>query len=577
MLSKNSMACYLARRSMMMPNPNMKIAFISVNSSYSHSGFAAWCLRAAVGEDPAWEWWTVEATIKERPETIAEKVLASAPRVVAATAYLFNREVVAAVLRAIKRTNPRCLIVVGGPECLGDNRPWVEPPGVADVAVRGEGERVFPEILRRWREGGDWRSLPGVCHLDSGVYRDGGLAVTVEDLDSIPAFHGRELAGFNKPFVQFETSRGCRNGCAFCTSRETPLRRHSLERVRADLQDIERAGVGEVRVIDRTFNDELDRAVLLVRMFRDEFPSLRFHLEVDPARFGTRLAAEFAKAAAGRFHLEAGVQSLEPAVYAAIGRKATVGRTREGLERMCSLRNIEVHIDLIAGLPGGNGNAVLRDLESVIPLAPSEIQLERLKLLPGTPFGMDPLRWGLQGSPQAPYAVASTLSMSPEDLVRTDELSRLIDWYYNVDGLQKSVIDAVRHVPGFLSGFASWVGGRGGWASAPDLEGRFRLIGGFLAEHGGESRHDLLWPLWYQWYRRGFSTRNGPCPAVPWRGPLPVAARLIEGKAGVRVSRAARVDLDVPHFFCYGTGVRGERAVVAVYRVEGGSGVVVEG
>lgn len=536
-----------------------RLVFLAVNASYAHSGLAAWCLQAAVG-DMKWDWHTIETTVKDDPQAILERVRQLHPDVLAATLYLFNRPCVVDLLKRYRALAPACRIIVGGPECLGDNRRLVAAEQVADAAVRGEGEVA----LRKWLAALDvpsvWPSIPGLCAVVDGHYADAGMAEPVGALDDIPPFYGRMLAGFRKPFVQVETSRGCSNGCLFCTSRHSRVRVKSMDRLRLDLAAVRDAGVPEVRIVDRTFNEQAGRAVALLRLFREEFGAIRFHLEIDPARLTDEMLKELALAPA-RFHLEAGVQSLGPGVYAAIERAGTVDRTRAGLARLCAIPGLATHVDLIAGLPGGDFSQVLADVRGVMDVQPHEIQLERLKLLPGTPLADRRVEWGIVAAGEPPYQVLQTAGMSAADLARVDRLSRMLDWFYNVPALRSAVTEAARMDPAFAAEFAEHVAVVVGAGACPGIEDRLGILARFL-----KSRGSPLYPgLVYLWFRSGFSARHGLAPAVPWKKPIPEGATLVEGDAALPVARIWRVEIDRTYFFCYGTGPSGARAVVAVF------------
>lgn len=536
-----------------------RIVFLAVNASYAHSSLAAWCLQAAA-DGCGWEWHTIETTIKDDPDLMLDRIGLLRPDALAATLYLFNRASVLALLRRYRALNPACRIIVGGPECLGDNRRLIGAQA-ADVAVRGEGEMALRQWMESFDTPGRWPAIPGLCGLHEGHYFDAGTADAVTSLDAIPPYYARVFAGgFRKPFVQVETSRGCSNGCLFCTSRRSRRRTKSIERLRLDLEEVRRAGISEVRIVDRTFNEHTPQALERLQLFRGEFSDIRFHLEIDPARVTDDLAKELAMAP-GQYHVEAGVQSLEQDVYATIERSGTVQRTREGLARLCALRGLQTHVDLIAGLPGSTLEQVLADIRDVIALGPSEIQLERLKLLPGTPLAEASVQWGIEAEDVPPYRVLRTTHISESELARVDRWSRLLDWFYNVPALRAVLAEAVRGNPAFIPDFETHLTQNNAFSECLSLEDRFRVLARFLKSGDGDLCHDLA----YQWLKCGFSARNGLAPAQPWKKPLPTEAVLEWGSPGMAVDRIWRVELGVPHFFCYGTGPNGARTVVAVY------------
>ena len=473
----------------------------------------------------------------------------------------------------------------GGPEFLGDNRAFLERHPEVDAVIRGEGEQAFVQWLRLMDQPEQQAGIPGFCGLIDGRYVDNGMAEGVEHLDDIPSPYPKHLEGFRKPFVLLETSRGCSNRCAFCTSgagggvrwfsleRSSPLERSSsLERVRRDVQLIRAQGVPEVRLVDRTFNARPARCLALLRFFRDECKPLRFHLEIDPARLTPDFIAELAAAEPGRFHLEVGIQSLNPKVIRAIGRQGTVRRALAGLTRLCAHRQLATHVDLIAGLPGGALPDLFEDLRTLVRLRPDEIQLELLKLLPGTRLAAEKDRWQIVAAPEPPYEVLRTATMTMDDLETARGLSNLVDWFYNVPELQALIVAATRRIPGFWKELILFGGSVALAVAAPSLENRFRLLDDFFRDRDAGNGRDagsdrdllLRHALHYAWLKHGFSAQHGICRAFPWKGPIPGSAVLVEGEAAVRPARVFRADLDRSYLFVYAR----ERPAAAVYRLE---------
>lgn len=137
-----------------------------------------------------------------------------------------------ALARRLKERFPHLLIVFGGANCqdemgieLHRRYPFV------DAICLGEGERAFPELVRRHLAGEDCEGIAGM------VVRRGGETVVpgrrtdpVEDLDSLPypdfadfyAQHARSpaAAAAYPTAAVFETSRGCwwgaKHHCTFC-------------------------------------------------------------------------------------------------------------------------------------------------------------------------------------------------------------------------------------------------------------------------------------------------------------------------------------------------------------------------
>jgi radical SAM superfamily enzyme YgiQ (UPF0313 family) len=538
--------------------PGRPLVFLSVVASYSHTNLAAWLLRA-YAERAGFLWQEVEVTRNEALAAALARLVRLQPAVLAATFYLFNRDFLLALLVRFKTLCPQCRIVAGGPEFLGDNRAFIERYPFIDAVIRGEGELAFAEWLRRLERPETWAGIPGFCGRIGRRYVDNGSAEMVRRLDDIPSPYMAGLAGCRKPFILLETSRGCANLCAFCTSAGVPVRAVSLERVRRDLKLIAASGIPEVRLVDRTFNDRPARCLPLLRMFRDEFKALRFHLEIDPARLTPAILRELAAAGPGRFHLESGVQTLKPEVLRGLERRATAGRSLAGVEQLCRLRKLDVHVDLIAGLPGATLADVFRDLKTLVPLNPGEIQLEVLKVLPGTRLSRARDRLGLTASPEPPYEALQTPTMSAGDLETARALGNLVDWFFNARELREVVLLAAGMLPCFWEELAVACVDNVSSPFAPSLENRFRWLNDFFRGRPPALNHALH----YAWMKHGFSAQHGICAASVWKGEIPPNAKLVEGAAAAFSARRFLVPLAQPTLFAYGR----EKRAVAIYRL----------
>lgn len=242
---------------------------------------------------------------------------------------------------------------------------------------------------------------------------------------------------WSKPFVQLETTRGCFNTCAFCVSgEEKPVRTLSIESIRERLQIIHSHGIKNVRVLDRTFNYNPRRAKELLQLFLEFNPDICFHLEIHPALLSEELKNELKKLPKGLLHLEAGIQSLREPVLQKSRRMGSLEDSLQGLRFLCSLPNMETHADLIAGLPLYRLSEIFEDVRTLAGYNAGEIQLESLKLLPGTEMRRRAEELGIRYSPLPPYEVLQTNEISVNELQTARQLSRLLDGFYNTTAWQ---------------------------------------------------------------------------------------------------------------------------------------------
>ena len=436
----------------------MKILWIDLNSSYAHSSLALPALHAQIMTDPSIEWEIVSATINENTGMIVDEIYRHRPDILAATTWLFNHEQLMHVASRVKALLPEACLVLGGPEFLGDNEEFLRKNPFVDCVFRGEGEEVFPQWLTCWNHPEQWHTVPGLCYLTPNKeYKDNGIARVLNFPGLVPPEQSR-FFNWSKPFVQLETTRGCFNTCAFCVSGgEKPVRTLSIESIRERLQLIHAHGIKNVRVLDRTFNYNPRRAKELLRLFLEFHPDIRFHLEIHPALLSEELKEELSLLPKGLLHLEAGIQSLREPVLEKSRRMGKLSDALDGLKFLCALPNMETHADLIAGLPLYHLHEIFEDVRTLAGYAAGEIQLESLKLLPGTEMRRRAEELGIKYSPLPPYEVLQTHEISVSELQTARQLSRLLDGFYNTPAWQALTRELILNDEQFLHRFLAYL------------------------------------------------------------------------------------------------------------------------
>ena len=156
--------------------------------------------------------WGVKRTLEE--------ILPIEARVVGISALQAQADGVAGLVKGIRASGSSARIVLGGqfPTFCYD-RLLPDFPEI-DAVVRGEGEEVFVEMVRRVAEGKSWHDIPGVAFLRDGEVVANTPPPLIADLDALP-FPARDTLPAVRSvgaMVAVASSRGCPCRCTFCST-----------------------------------------------------------------------------------------------------------------------------------------------------------------------------------------------------------------------------------------------------------------------------------------------------------------------------------------------------------------------
>ncbi len=416
----------------------MRVVLCTLNSSFTHSSLALRYLRAAIRE----EWpdnHLLEFQIKDDLRRVVAELGRLQPDVVAFSCYIWNITATLTVASDLKKVLPQVTIILGGPEVSPRAMELLESNLAISYVIAGEGEIAFPQLLKAIEEGREPCTIGGTYYRTSDR-QVGSTPVQLIDPEKIPRPYDAEaLHELKHKLVYYETSRGCPFGCSYCLSGHDRVRLLPLERVFSDLKILLDANIPLIKFVDRTFNCNPQRALTIMQFLLNNRQESRFHFEICADILSEELLEWLTSVPEDVFQFEIGVQSLNPATLQAIGRRMNWEKLSRNVKRLRAADNIHLHLDLIAGLPGQDWDAIGFSFDQVIALEPHMLQLGFLKVLPGTQMAQQVQEHGLKVSSQPPYEVLATNWLSFAQLNRLHVIEGLLEYYYNSGLLRYSL------------------------------------------------------------------------------------------------------------------------------------------
>ena len=411
----------------------MKVTLVAINSKYIHSNLAVRYLKRFT-EDLKYTCNIQEFSINDRVERIVEEIILKEPEVVAFSCYIWNISYVKKVSRLIKLINPTIKIIFGGPEVSFDAKEHLKEE-YSDFIIEGEGEKTYKELISYLLEKN--KNKDHINKIKALYYiKDKEIIYTgkreLMDINDI-VFPYEELEELDNKIIYYEASRGCPFNCKYCLSSTVHgLRFLNIDRVKKELQFFIDKKVNLVKFVDRTFNCNHEFAYEIWNFIIEKSPSnMTFHFEISADLLTKREINLLAKAKTGLIQFEVGVQSTNRTVLKNINRDADFLQIKEKVEELLKIKNINQHLDLIAGLPEEDYNSFKQSFNDLYKIKPDQIQLGFLKLLKGSSMRQEANKWGMVYSPYTPYEILKTNNISYEEILKLKRIEEVLDKYYN--------------------------------------------------------------------------------------------------------------------------------------------------
>ena len=390
----------------------MKTVLFALNSSYSHTSLAVRAIAAGMRRHGL-EYTVIEKNQKDKRASVLASLVEAEADIYGFSSYIWNISDMRAYASSLKKILPNAKIVFGGPEVLFADESFLAENPFIDHVIRGEGEEAFPRLCEAIISG-----------AEASVFTD---APKFSDFESGGIYYGEE-GSEPHGLVYYESVRGCPFACAYCLSSvERGIRPKSAEKTLSDLLGFERFdGIKTVKLVDRTFNFDRERAKKIWRGLCSAEYTKEYHFEICASLLDEESVGILRNAPKGKFRVEVGLQSTNEKTLEAINRKLDVKKTLENTRRIYEAGNVCVHLDLIAGLPYEGYESFGRSFNDAYGIC-DELQLGFLKILCGCEMEKNAERYGIVYSAEPPYEVLRTDFISYAELRRLSLIDEIND------------------------------------------------------------------------------------------------------------------------------------------------------
>jgi len=407
---------------------NKKVLTIAVNSKYSHSSLALRYFRENSGCD------IFECSINDNIFDIYSYLYEQDYEFFCFSTYIWNVEFVLKLAPMIKNTKDNVKIILGGPEAGYNYENLLNNYSFIDGIIFGEGE----DALLALSNGEDIERIPNLAYRkDDRIFLND---VVKKDLSEMKFPYNKvDLQALKNKIIYFEASRGCLFNCSYClSSSEGKTRYFDMEYVKNGLKFFMENSVPLVKFVDRTFNENNERACEILEYIILNNKVTKFHFEISPLLI-TEKFCNLLEKAKEFVQLEIGIQTTNHSTMKAIRRVFETDKITEKISLIP--KGVHTHMDLIAGLPEETIETFEKGFNFVYSLKPDMLQLGFLKLLHNTVLKSEAEKYDIKTTDFSPYEVISTNTMPADDIIMLKKTEKAVDRIYNsgafVNTLQK--------------------------------------------------------------------------------------------------------------------------------------------
>lgn len=405
----------------------MKILISTINSKYIHVNNSVYIIDQYLNVPSNIKTYT----LKDNNDEIIKGLTEELYDYYFFSVYVYNINKYLEIWKQLKKVNPNCKIIIGGPEVSYDYEYLFN---YIDIVFRGEVNETINEIVNNCITSNHIvtkESTTSNCNYNTFMHE--------------PTFYN-SVPFSNHRVAYIETSKGCPYKCSYCmSSLEQKVYTYEMADIYKIINYTIDNNVKTIKFLDRTFNVNEERAIAILDYISNNAkPFQSFQFEIAPEIISQDFLNYLINIKHTMFRFEVGIQSIFDKTINAVDRFQTFDSYKNVLKTLCDKTNIVTHLDLIAGLPYETYELFIQSFNETFKLKPDEYQLGILKILNGTKIKSQVDLHGIVYEKTAPYTIIQNNYVSKEELQLIHNVEDIVDRFYNSNKFKNTFTQLIK-------------------------------------------------------------------------------------------------------------------------------------
>ncbi|SET05031.1 B12-binding domain-containing radical SAM protein [[Clostridium] polysaccharolyticum] len=310
------------------------------------------------------------------------------------------------IAKICKKLNPECVVIAGGIHFTFVVEDSLKNCDSIDIIVKGEGEEILPELVKRIIEDKDWTDLTGIAYRnEAGEIINDKMINHIYDINQIPLPDYDQWPEDVPLIPRIYLSRGCIGDCDYCVVNQLFLcdyRKRELKDVIAEIKMVhEKYGCTEMLIGDLCFPCNKKDTIEFCKLLIESGVDMKWWCQTRPNILDDETLGYLKKA--GCVQVAIGIESVEEEVLQKTNSKKYDANKDKAIDEICAMvkkYDIAIQGYFIIGLPGDTLDTCISTIKLLDKLtAENLVDVTHISVMvpyPGTDIMSNHERYGME-------------------------------------------------------------------------------------------------------------------------------------------------------------------------------------